>query len=87
MKKEKTIEVFCEEPNFAVVRIPSRKFPGVVIQGDSLLDLVGTAKEVIDLLADDVEEAKGALAYLHDELNWRLEWYQKVMKDNGSPLF
>lgn len=87
MKIEKPVEVFCDETNFAVVRVPSRKYPGVVIQGDSLLDLIGTIKEAIELLDNDLEGAKGALTYLHDELSWRLEKYRQVMKENGAPFF
>lgn len=87
MKTEKPVEIFCEETNFAVVRVPSRKYPGILIQGDSLLDLLGTTKEAIELIGEDTEEAKAAITYVHDELNWRLERYREVLKENNTPFF
>jgi len=88
MKIEKPVEIFCEETNFALVRVPSRKYPGVLIQGDSLLDLIGTTKEALELLDEEkIEEAKGALTYLHDELSWRLERYREVLKEHNTPFF
>jgi hypothetical protein len=33
------IEVLCDDTNAAVVRMPNRAYPGVVVQGDSLINL------------------------------------------------
>ncbi len=87
MKTKKIVEIYFEEPNFAVIRVPSRHYPGVLIQGDSLLGLVGLVKEAIAFVEVDKSEAMDALTELHDELNWRLENYKKVLKENDTPFF
>jgi hypothetical protein len=61
MKEERTVEVYCDESNFAVIRIPSRKYPGILIQGDSLLDLLGTARDLIELFERTKRKQKRAL--------------------------
>lgn len=48
MDKPKTItvDVFSEATNAAVVRMPGRRFPGVVVQGDTLSTLVNDVREL-----------------------------------------
>ncbi len=86
MKKQAIVEVFSEEVNFAVIRIPERQYPGVLVQGDSLYNLLSTVIDVIEVFENDKEEAMEALKFLYKELNWRVENYQKVMEDNNSPF-
>ena len=82
MKKETIVEIFAEETNFAVIKIPNRKYPGILIQGDSLMGLLGTAKEAMELFDTDKEEATEALKNLYEELKWRCEAYQDACKEN-----
>jgi hypothetical protein len=86
MKKETVVDIYAEETNFAVIKISSRKYPGVLIQGDSLYALLSTVTDVIELFNVDKEEAMEGLRYLYDELNWRVECYQEVLKENGEPF-
>jgi hypothetical protein len=83
MKKETNVEIFVEESNFVVLRVPSRRYPGVLIQGDSLVNLVSAAKDAIELFDIDKKEALEALKFLYDELNWRLEGYIKTLEANN----
>jgi hypothetical protein len=55
----KTIEVeaLTDEHNFAVVRLPYRRFPGVVVQGDSLSILVADLRSGLDMLLSGKAEA------------------------------
>lgn len=83
----KQLEVFSEESNFAIVRMPGRNFPGCVIQGDSLSNLLKHVQELrlrakasgdaelIDL-ADDVSRA----------IATRLDHYEAVLHEHGIPL-
>jgi hypothetical protein len=82
MKKETLVEILAEETNFAVIKIPSRNYPSVLIQGDSLCGLLGSAKEAIELFDIDKEESKEALKHLYEELEWRFEAYWKVCQEN-----
>ncbi|MFG2501498.1 DUF6959 family protein [Streptomyces sp. NPDC048441] len=45
------VELFTDGGNDAVVRLPGRRFPGVVIQGDSLHALQTDVAEVVELCA------------------------------------
>jgi hypothetical protein len=80
MKKEMLLEVYADETNFAVIRIPQRRYPGVLIQGDNLWGLIGDAKEVLQLIDTNKEDAKDALTYLIASLEGRAEDYQKALE-------
>lgn len=86
MKRAQVVEILAEESNFVVIKVPSRKYPGVLIQGDSLYGIVGTLATAIELFETDKEEAMEALKEAYDELSWRTEGYQKVMEENNSPF-
>jgi hypothetical protein len=40
------LEVYSDASNHAVIRPPGRRFPGSVVQGDSLSSLCAEAKEL-----------------------------------------
>ena len=82
MKREMLIEVYHEESNFAVMKAPGRKYPGALIQGDSLGRIVGELAEAIELFESDKEESLGCLENAFEQLKWRLDLYSKVSKEN-----
>ena len=83
MSKTVAIEVFHEESNFVVLQTPGRRYPGVVIQGDSLGGIVGELHEAIQLIDIDREEARGCLQNAYDSLKSRLDQYHEVCRENG----
>jgi hypothetical protein len=83
MKKEATVEIYAEESNFAVIRIPSRRYPGLLIQGDSLAGIVGELEEAIRLFDTDRDESLGCLELAINELRWRLKAYREVCSSNS----
>ena len=66
------VDALTGQHNYAVIRLPERKFPGVVVQGDSLSTLVADLRRALDYLregavddgiaevADVLETLKGA---------------------------
>jgi hypothetical protein len=83
----KQLEVFSEELNFAVVRMPGRRFPGCVIQGDSLSVLCGLARSIHNRLASQGDdEASEDAAELLEKLTDRLEHYEQVLAKHGIHL-
>lgn len=58
-------ELFTDGGNNTVVRLPGRRFPGVLIQGDSVSILRGDTAEAVDALdqgdAAGAQEAAGLL--------------------------
>ncbi|KRD74512.1 hypothetical protein [Lysobacter sp. Root983] len=82
-----TVEIYSDQSNAAVLRHPQRKFPGVLIQGDSLHAI---CRQADDILAD-VDSLRGTGAY--DDLNdlrnrlWDYLIHCKVvLGEHGIPL-
>lgn len=73
-KHDITVELFSDAINFVVLKTPGRKFPGMVIQGDSLAKLFRSASEVCRLAKASgdqnlsVRQAPCARSY---EIAWR----------------
>lgn len=78
------IELLSDESNCAIVQLPGRKFPGVVIQGDSLFVLYSLADELKDSLTDpkSMELAEELLGLLRV----RLLQYESVLRLNNRDL-
>jgi len=81
------VEVFSTAVNAAIVRLPGRAFPGMVIQGDTLRTLL---QDVLEL--QQVAEGTGspdlehAISCLKDNLRQRVEVYEEALKKEGVPL-
>jgi hypothetical protein len=85
----KPLEVFAEDSNFGVVRMPGRNYPGCVIHGDSLFILWGAARRVAEAVRDGSawgEDFRDAVEELHDPLLGRLLHYQEVLRRAGMDL-
>ena len=70
-------ELFTDPGNDAVVRLPPRHFPGVLIQGDSLSIIRGDVAEIVEACSqgdvDDAHEAATILLANFDDLLARYE--------------
>ena len=81
------IEVFDETPNAAVVRMPNRRFPGVVVQGDSLRILLEQAREIQKRVAGNTdEELAGETDNLVSKLAAWSSHYEAVLARHGIGL-
>jgi len=82
-----TIEIFSDQTNVAVMRHPSRRFPGVLVQGDSLYLLCQKADaacaEAKKLLSSN---AYGELNELRNSLWSYLNHYKNVLVEHQLPL-
>ena len=72
------MEIFSEAVNSPVIRHPGRKFPGVLIQGDSLCNLVISAQVVARL---SHQSNVPDLADAADELVHLLTGYQRIYEE------
>ncbi|WP_346914757.1 DUF6959 family protein [uncultured Roseibium sp.] len=74
-------DLLTEAHNYAVVQLPGRRYPGVVVQGDTLFNLVraltpsGDGKRDPDKVQDVFETLSEVLAD-----------YKKVCAQNGTGL-
>jgi hypothetical protein len=72
--------------NDAVVRMPGREFPGVLIPGDSLSVLRTDLAEVVEALDQgDPAGAREAAGLLLEDLDALLARYTAVLDDHGLP--
>ena len=73
--------------NGAVVQLPERKYPGIVVQGDSLSILVSNVEKLRRNIAKkDEVEIVASLEMIERHLKERLEFYENVLAKHGIPL-
>jgi hypothetical protein len=79
------VEVYSDATNAAVLRHPGRKYPGMLIQGDTLY---GLSQMAATALADAVPESDHwyDLKELADDLQSRVDLYSRVMREHGLKL-
>lgn len=85
----KPLEIYSEESNYAIVRMPGRNLPGCVVQGDSLAILCRSAKRIAARIKEkgiDDEELLGEVEDLNNSLLDRLLHYQQVLQQHGLNL-
>lgn len=85
--KHVDMEIFSESTNCPVVRMPQRKFPGVVLQGDSLNVLLDLAEEMCELSigANNSDLIETAVA-MRDKIAAYVNIYEKTMQEHGLGL-
>lgn len=76
------VEIFSGQSNSPVIRCPGRRFPGVLVQGDTLHMLCAHAAEALS----DSPEARIALQELHTKLLGMLAHYKTVLHEHRVPL-
>ena len=81
------LEMWSGQVNSAVVRVPGRMFPGVVIQGDSLSILFDLAMYVTEHLPPSAHtELRGAAEELAEKLFHHITNYESVLGARGVSL-
>lgn len=77
--KKLELDVLSDATNAAVVRMPDRRYPGLVVQGDKLIYLNAKAKELSEEVSKTGDERLARLAgNLHYEISQLLEVYSAV---------
>ena len=81
------IQVLSDAVNSPVVRMPGRRFPGVVIQGDSLHYMSVLAKEIQQIsMRLNCEELVDLTADLNKLLADKLAGYEKTLRSHDLEL-
>lgn len=83
--KRKEVEVLGEQTNAVVIKLPERRFPGVVLQGDSLHNLEELAAKVGDALSEGRDPGEDA-AELHERLEGYVCAYEDALARAGMEL-
>ena len=81
------LDVFSAMTNAAIVRAPGRRFPGVVVQGDTLSSLHGLALSIAERIEkrEDEDLAFDAMD-LADRLGGLLAHYVTVLDAHDHPF-
>jgi hypothetical protein len=74
------VEIFTDQGSNAVLRLPDRKFPGLLLQGDSLRNLAEIAGRALALSDSGGIELREEVAELADSLRGLYSWYESVTK-------
>jgi hypothetical protein len=73
--------------NYAVLRLPGRRFPGVLVQGDALSVINGEVQRALALLrGGDTAAAEEELALVANHLAGLVDGYVRVLDAAGMPL-
>lgn len=81
------VEVLSYVTNNAVLKLPERKYPGVLIQGDSLKILQRLAEAIGQACQHgDLEEATDLAAELQEALTSRVTIFEAAMHEHGMEL-
>lgn len=84
---ETTAEVLDPTINCAIVKLSTRAFPGVLLQGDTLYSLYrGVQKTLATLNPDEQPEAYDGLEFVVDSLKGYLDLYESVLTRHGYSL-
>jgi hypothetical protein len=81
------VELLSAEVNAAIVRLPGRPFPGMVIQGDTLHSLLQDVLEIQEMAVGlGKTDLEYAISNLNDGLRHRVAVYEATLKKEGVPL-
>ena len=84
MPETEYAKILSSQSNVAVVQMPSRHYPGSVVQGDSLTSLLSDTLDVLEELKGQPDsEAFHAAFSVAERLEERLQHYISICESNG----
>ncbi|WP_407353137.1 DUF6959 family protein [Luteimonas sp. R10] len=76
--KEITVTLYGDASNNAVISMPGRRFPGVLVQGDTLKNLLDSSEVVLKFAKQIGNEGlRDEAIFLYDSLSDMYEWYRR----------
>lgn len=79
------VEIYSDASNMVIMRHPGRRFPGMLIQGDTLYNLSQAAESLCAGLGKNPQAREHALR-LREELQDRLDHYKAVLTQHGMEM-
>lgn len=80
-------ELLSRPVNYAVVQLPERKYPGVVVQGDTLHSLLKQVEQMKMLLeTNELEELADQIEDVSEHLSAALSHYEHICSERGIRL-
>ena len=82
-----SVESLSEASNYAIIKLPERKYPALLIQGDSLRILLDLAQEIQRMVRNSSdEELRSTVDELAEQLSSRVEHYEQVLTNEHMDL-
>ena len=82
-----TAELWSHPGNFAIIQLPERAYPGVVVQGDTLNALIDQIQTMRALLqANDLQALAEEIEDLQEQLSSARVHYEQVCSGRGVGL-
>jgi hypothetical protein len=78
------MDLYAIDGNVAVVKLPSRRFPGILVQGDTMRMLADLVQEVMD--GDDRTASQQVLSEAYDLIGDFLSVYETALQNAGERL-
>jgi hypothetical protein len=83
--RTETVEVYSDITNVAIIRLPGRQFPGMLIQGDALHNLSSMAADAL-AGAEPQSDHWHDIKELADQLQSRVSYYAQILREHGMEL-
>jgi len=84
---EQEVKLLSRPINFAVVQLPERSYPGVVVQGDTLHGVVRQLARMRELLAaNELDELSEEIKDMREQLLEALAHYESICAERGIGL-
>lgn len=81
------VEILSDAVNSAVLRVPGRRFPGVVLQGDTLATLVRDLRSAVAALdSQEISNARDDVQSVLDRLVDAQSFYEASLRQHGVRL-
>ena len=85
--RAEVVEIYSDQTNAAVLRHPNRRFPGVLVQGDTLYSMCQRADDICKKTRGAVpSDAYQELNHLRNHLWSLLNHYKVVLGEHQIPL-
>ena len=81
-----TVELLSSAGNIGVVQLPGRRFPALVIQGDTLSIIVDQSRKLCALIPAEAAEAREEAEFLQRDLEKLQEHYEATLAAHGLQL-
>lgn len=84
---KEAVHLLSSPTNYAVVQLPGRQFPGVVVQGDTLHSIIAQLQNIRQHVeADKKIEALGELTDISEQLSMAISRYITTCESNKIEL-
>lgn len=81
------VDALSRTINCPVLKMPERRYPGILIQGDTLKSLLGIAEQISKAqLSGDIEELRESVSWLLERLRDYVDEYESVLQRHNIQL-